>query len=146
MLYSQDGITYDSETGVFIGKRGNILSSRNITFEGKQVLAHRLAYFLVTGNWPTHYIDHIDQDKTNNKWSNLRHATPSDNNCNTGLRKDNKSGVKGVCWKASRSRWLVQVSKDRKIHHVGYYKCLQEATQAAVVARRRLHGAYACNV
>lgn len=145
MLYTMNGITYDSETGIFIGKRGKILTSRNITFEGKQVLAHRLAYRLVTGEWASTYIDHIDRDKRNNRWSNLRLATPSENNCNTSLRADNKSGVKGVCWKASRSRWLVQVAKDKQIHHIGYYKCLQEATQAAVEARRRLHGSFACD-
>jgi hypothetical protein len=145
MIYTMDGISYDSETGVFIGKKGNILTSRNITFEGKQVLAHRLAYRLITGDWPTTYIDHIDRDKRNNKWSNLRLATPSDNNCNTSLRADNRSGVKGVCFKASRRKWLVQVSKDRRIHHCGYYDTLQEATQAAVEARRRLHGSFACD-
>lgn len=52
---------------------------------GKKYLAHRLAYFYVTGKWPPHQIDHRDGNKANNKWRNIRPATSTENKGNIGL-------------------------------------------------------------
>ena len=88
-----------------------------VTLNGNQstVRLHRVAYYLMTGHQPR-CLDHIDRDKTNNKWSNLREATVSQNNKNRPLSKNNKSGIKGVGWFQpktiwnTKGRWYVQAN------------------------------------
>ena len=72
----------------------------------KKYLVHRLI-------WALHYdevpdlIDHVDRDKLNNKIENLRASSKSDNNVNSGLRVDNKSGVTGVSYCKRTKRYEV---------------------------------------
>lgn len=46
------------------------------------LVAARICWLVVTGDWPKHTIDHIDRDGTNNKWENLRDVTQGENNKN----------------------------------------------------------------
>jgi hypothetical protein len=50
----------------------------------------------MTGKWPRHELDHINHDKSDNRWDNLREATKSQIQWNAILRRDNVSGFKGV--------------------------------------------------
>jgi hypothetical protein len=43
-------------------------------------------------------MDHVNGDRADNRWCNLREATQSQNQANTSMRADNISGYKGVCW------------------------------------------------
>ena len=43
-------------------------------------------------------VDHIDRDKSNNHVSNLRWATNTENQQNRGVQKDNKLGIKNICY------------------------------------------------
>ena len=77
---------------------------------------HRLVCFAFCPN-PNNYniVDHIDRDKINNMANNLRWCTSSENNKNTGLRKDNTSGCKGVVNRMNG--WQAQwVENDGKQH------------------------------
>ena len=60
--------------------------------------AHRLAWVHYYGEWPKDQIDHIDGNRQNNRISNLRCATNSENNRNRGPQSNNLSGYKGVSW------------------------------------------------
>ena len=69
-----------------------------IRFRGKLYLAHRLAWFYMTGEWPREQIDHKDGVRLNNKWDNLREATPGQNNMNRtaiGVHKRQRKGRPG---------------------------------------------------
>lgn len=113
-----------------------------ISVDGRHCLAHRLAWFYVHGEWPHPYIDHIDRDRQNNAIANLRIATQSQNNANMGLPKDNKSGVKGVWWEASRQRWTARIRKDGRIHHLGRFISIEEAAAAYAAASSRMFGEF----
>lgn len=56
---------------------------------GKRVnlVAARICWLVMIGDWPKHTIDHIDRDGTNNKWENLRDVTQGENNKNKGPYK-----------------------------------------------------------
>ena len=82
--------------GKFAGSYG-LRSRVEVRIDGKLYLAHRLAWFLVTGSWPESDIDHIDRDSSNNRWNNLRLATMTQNHGNRIYNKNNKLKVKGVC-------------------------------------------------
>lgn len=83
-------------------------------FKGKKHKAQNLAYFYMTGTWPVALIDHEDRDRRNNRWKNLRPATRSQNAANSKLRKDNKSGLKGVYWNKKSKRWTAQIKFEGK--------------------------------
>lgn len=110
---------------------------------GRLYRAHRLAWFYVTGNWPTHLVDHEDTNRANNAWSNLRAATYRQNNCNVSVKANNTSGVKGVSWNKNAIKWTAQISLHGKKTHLGVFSDLEEAGRAVVAARNELHAAFA---
>jgi len=94
------------------------------------------------GYLPTR-VDHCDTNKLNNLAINLRAATPSQNQHNAGLRKNNTSGVKGVCWCKTNKRWVAHIRKHRESFFVGYFEDIEEAKTAIKNFRVVLHGDFA---
>jgi hypothetical protein len=143
---------YDAETGEFRwivaagprAKIGAIAGSfdkngyRVIRIDGRAYKAHRLARFYITGAWPPAQIDHADLDKTNNRFSNLREATGSQNQWNQRAYSNNKSGLKGVSWDKQHSKWLAQIKVYGKVRHLGRFTT-PEAAHAAYVAAAAEH-------
>ena len=121
------GVSYNPSTGVMC-RHGKPVANqdrrgyRRISIDGTSLLQHRVAWYLQYGYWPKE-IDHINQDKSDNRLHNLRDGSRSDNMMNTQLRSDNKSGCKGVSWNQGRQQW--QVKYKRK--HLGWRKDLDDA-------------------
>ena len=94
--------------------------------------AHRLMWFYVYGAFPILNIDHIDRNKSNNKPTNLRIATPKQNGENKSLKSNNASGHRGVFLrKYLKSKpWSVNITNNRKTIHIGYYSTVEEAIEA----------------
>lgn len=59
-------------------------------------LIHRLIFLYMTDSWPTEYVDHINRDKLDNRWCNLRQATVSQNNANSDRGNHSNTGIKGL--------------------------------------------------
>lgn len=98
-----------------------------VAIDGTQYLAHRVIWLLMTGQWPKHEIDHIDRDRANNRWCNLREATRQQNLWNTTKRPDNKSGYKGVSWHKQSSRWRARMAIDGKYQSLGLFLTPEDA-------------------
>lgn len=113
-----------------------------ISLCGKRYLAHRLAFLYMTGELPD-LVDHIDGDKGNNSWSNLRPATKSQNSCNTGSYPNSLSGVKGVYWHERTRSWRVAITVNGKAISVGYFQDKISAVVASRKAREKYHGEFA---
>ena len=75
-------------------------------------------------------IDHIDNNKSINKCYNLRFATHQENNRNAKLRKDNKSGYKGVQFNHNIKKWTANISLDGIFIYLGSFDTLQQAQYA----------------
>ena len=88
-------------------------------------------------------IDHINGDSLDNRKENLRICTKADNNRNVGIRKDNKSGYKGVNYRESHKKFRAYISLNRKIFHLGYYNTVKEAALAYNEAAKKYHGEFA---
>ena len=93
--------------------------------------AHRLAYLLHTGNLPVHQIDHINGNKADNAWSNLRDATSSINSSNRKLSSRNRSGTIGVALITQSGKWRAY-ARDNK--YLGEYILLEDAIAARSAA------------
>ncbi len=69
--------------------------------------------------------DHINRNGLDNRRCNLRLATASQNGCNTGKRKDNTSGYKGVCW--DHKKWRAYIRVNGKRIHLGLFDDIKDA-------------------
>lgn len=116
---------------------------RKIKVSGKCYLAHRLAWFWVTGEWPINEIDHVNGIKDVNQWLNLREATDSQNRCNTGLPSNNKSGFKGLYWNKATKKWRAHIMINKKQKHLGSFDDIEAAYAERIKAEKELHGEFA---
>lgn len=96
----------------------------------RRMFSHRLAWVLYYGEWPNDVIDHINHNGLDNRISNLRVTNRSHNNRNAALRKDSTSGVAGVSWNRSLSKWVAQINADGKRKHLGVFACMEDAIEA----------------
>ena len=107
-----------------------------IQLDGQKHLAHRLAWLYMMGDWPPDEIDHINGDPTDNRWSNLRMATPSLNNHNKSYQ--NKTGYQGVRRYAS-GRCQARICKDGQRFNLPVRQTLEEAAADYQMARAALY-------
>ena len=91
--------------------------------------AHRLAFLYMTGSMPEQ-VDHIDHNRSNNIWSNLRPATNQINRKNQSINKNNKSGVMGVGWMKSKCKFRARIQSEGKQIHLGLFDSFEEAVMA----------------
>lgn len=140
-------INFDTETGVFTWKKsrrgvktGKQLGTCNgngylrITVLGRSYYAHRLAWFYVYGEWPEHEIDHINAIKGDNRITNLRKATPKENNGYKFRPQSNsKSGFIGVSWHKKASKWQA----FHKREYLGVFSNIDDAVAAYMTAKEQ---------
>lgn len=79
----------------------------------KEYKAHRLAWLYMTGRWPLNQIDHINRIRTDNRFSNLRECSNSENCKNMSKNKKNTSGYKGVSFDSRKKKWKARCSVDK---------------------------------
>lgn len=103
---------------------------------------HRLAWVLMTGEWPQAEIDHINGDRSDNRWANLRLATRQQNSVNLPVRSDNSSGVKGVFWHERIGKWWAYINHHGKRKTLGYFGDFLDAVSARKRAERQTFGEF----
>jgi len=147
-------LSYDPDTGVFlyiksgigyskfpIGTKAGCTDARGymlIRMKNRMYYMHRLAWFIVTGDWPKNEIDHINGVRSDNRFENLREATRYGQSQNQGLGRRNKSGYMGVSW-SKFGKWVAQISIDGKRYNLGYYDDPEVASEAYKKAKRMGH-------
>ena len=132
---------YNPETGEFftkpkkIGYKGFYGKNRDPyiaisirTTSHTKFYAHRLAWLWMTGRWPNGVIDHANNDTTDNRWSNLRDATSSENGRNKGQQRNNTSGFTGAYWANDRKRWFSRI--DKRGGYLGTFESAEKAHEA----------------
>ena len=149
-------IEYDPNTGEFLwlgrerfGSRGDsprgtsAKGYHRFQVRGKKYMAHRLAWLYVYGEWPSQ-IDHINQDKKDNRIKNLREVTTSENCQNRPLRADNLTGHKGVFAyrRAKDIAWVMQISTSSTTRVKEVYDTYADAV-AAYERLAKLHHTHA---
>lgn len=149
--YGNSRLFYNPETGEFIRqfkhgrvrrKVGQKMSNGylRIRVNLKNVLAHRLAFEMMGEPLPKE-VDHIDGNRSNNSWMNLRPASIIQNRRNSKTPKTNKSGVKGVSWESSKKRWRASL-RCGDVRPGKYFRTLNEAENWIRQKREELHGEF----
>lgn len=144
-------VIYDPETGAFyrkmrVDRPDCYLGYKKvqITIDGKRhwIKAHRAAFLLMTGKWPKEYIDHIDGERSNNSWKNLREATHAENTNNAKKRLDNKTGYKGVFYRKDMKKWTSSIHHNGKRIHLGTFGSPEIAYKAYCDISKSLKGKF----
>lgn len=147
-----DQLSYDPGTGVFrwlvsrgrMAQAGDIAGAANddgyilINIGGRKYGAHRIAWRIVHGKWPDFEIDHINRDPSDNRISNLREATRSQNCVN---RKVVRKGLKGAY--PNGNRWCASIKINGRVRHLGSFATEQEAHSAYANEAKLAHGSFA---
>jgi len=140
---------YNPETGIIKWKtsgRGRKIKPENISDGvidkkegyiylqpgGKKYLAHRLIWLYEKGVMPKLQIDHIDGDRTNNRITNLREVTPSENQFNTK--------AKGYFFSKERNKYRALITAYGKTTYLGDFDTELEANNAYLKGKIRIHG------
>lgn len=103
---------------------------------GQIYLAHRVIYAWMTGEWPEAHIDHINRTKQDNRWSNLRPVTASQNHMNRDKSVRNTSGHTGVYWHKGAKKWMAYIKKNGAMKNLGVYLDKGDAIAARKNAER----------
>jgi hypothetical protein len=140
-------LRYDPDTGVFtwLKSYNNVVTGKpaktkgrngyiDIKIKGIRHYAHRLAWLYMTGKNPNNVIDHIDRDKTNNSFSNLRDVSSKENTNNqVRPQANNKTGVRGVI--PYVNGYSSQISVNGKNIHLGVFRSIKDAEGAYLSAK-----------
>lgn len=142
---------YDYENGCLLRKEDNHGRIVNrpcghksaaygyVGIDGKSYRVHRVIWLLVYGTWPEHEIDHIDQNKLNNRIENLRPTTRSENMRNIKMHRDNSSGYPGVSWDKKAWKFRADIRADNKNIYLGYFNTAEEAFLEYMLSKIKYH-------
>lgn len=102
----------------------------------------RLHNFLITQRHAGMVVDHIDCNGLNNRRSNLRLATASQNQHNKRRQINNKSGFKGVSFDAKNKKWQTHICYNGTRINLGRHHTKEDAHDAYKAASAKLHGEF----
>lgn len=140
----QQALHYDPATGAFTwlvrsGGKSTVSSPAGyvdkstgywkVRLDGRNYYAHRLAFLYMTGEWPKQQVDHINRDRADCRWSNLRDVSVKVNARNTGPRRRNLLGVKGVS-RIPCGNYVANIYRDGRARYLGSFPTIQQAAAA----------------
>ncbi len=131
----------------FIGEKAGHINKKGyhqITINKKIYPLHRIIFFMFHGYFPD-CVDHIDNDKNNNKIENLRAATLTQNQYNKPISPKNTSGYKNVCLDKKTNKWFVRMRLNGKDQNFGSYFNKEIANFVASTMRHKYHKEFAKN-
>jgi hypothetical protein len=157
-----DRIDYNKETGKFYYKKRNFGDNPTprqkqfnaiypgkeagfsngegyikISIEKKIFYAHRLAFLIVTGKTPE-FVDHINLNRSDNRWMNLRECKLTENASNATQRNKNKTKLKGVSWSKSNDCWRMDI-QHKGVKYYSYHLTKEAAYEAYCLKSKELH-------
>jgi len=125
-----------SFTGKLVGASLSGKGYKRVSINGISFRQHRIIWCWVTGFDPGDLeIDHVDGQRVNNAWHNLRLADRSQN-CK------NRRGIKG--WVMVNGKYRAHITVGGKMQILGNYHTVEEARAAYAKAAKSIHGEFAC--
>jgi len=147
-------LDYDQESGVFTWLKGKMKGCTAGSFSkdgyletkisGKNYRIHRPAFLWMDGYTPELQVDHINGDRADNRWENLRHVSKFCNMQNITIGKRNTSGFPGVCFDKKANKWSAEIHITRKKFYLGLCPTPIEAALARLTMEI-WHPGWICN-
>jgi len=148
----KDFLQYNPETGVFVWTKrmgatvnvGDVAGCLHksgyirININGKLYSAHRIAFLYMDGSMPDECVDHINHDRSDNRWLNLRRATYSENGKNQNISILNTSGFTGVHFNKYANKWQARIMSGDKRITLGSFTNKEDAI-SSIQAERVKH-------
>jgi hypothetical protein len=155
--YLKSIVNYDPQTGVMnwivslsartrvgdVAGNDNGLGYLRVRINKRLYVVHRLAWLYMTGLWPEADIDHINMNRSDNRWENLRQATRTENFGNRRKYKNNTSGVKGAYWSKSKHKYVAGIGVNGRDIYLGLFDCPAAASFAYQIAADQHFGEFA---
>lgn len=117
-----------------------------VSVRNQKFLVHRVIWCMVNGKWPLCDLDHINGVRSDNRISNLRLASRSENLANRKLSRST-SGYKGVSWHKRARKWAAYIGSrsgpEMGREHLGLFDSAEEAHKAYLDAAKRRFGEFA---
>lgn len=157
-VYNQHGQYLDSF--IIDTDQTNYVKQHKWILSNDKIVKNRIRYRVLTGDHPSivlgryllhidnddnTFVDHIDNDPLNNRLSNLRKVSRSENQMNHDLQINNKTGVTGVSWNKQKNKWFAQIGYKNNKYKIGYYKNIEDAVYARYYAETILFGEFRSN-
>ena len=144
--YLLENYTYDSSgllleksgkpTKCYFKKDGYVICY----IKGKLQRLHRLIFLYHHGYMPK-MIDHINQNRADNRVENLRECTNQQNMANTTAYSTNKLGVKGV--RRHKGKFQANITVNYKSYCLGSYETVELAKECYDLAASVAFGEFA---
>ena len=142
---SDHGNVKNNKTGRIKKVKPNIKGYIHISMQIKKIEHNKLIHVIVASafipnpeNKP--FVDHIDNNPSNNIVNNLRWATHSQNGQNKSMMSNNTSGVKGVDF--HHNKWRAQIKIDGIQIHIGHFTNIEDAKQARIIKANKVFGVF----
>lgn len=133
--YNPNDGNITSPAGIVISKKTKngyiMLTIRDVEKKVYYLYAHQFAFWIIH-NKTVENIDHIDRNKTNNKPSNLRSVTKSQNAMNM-------SGVTGVFFCNRSKKWIANIMLNYKKIYLGTFKNKDDALNCYIINKEKYH-------
>ncbi len=111
-----------------------------VQLRGVRYMAHRLVWALTYGVWPNGEIDHKNGRPSDNRLSNLRDVSPSENKQNSRqAHADSATGLLGVTYDKRKAKFMAQICVKGSNKFLGYFDTAETAHRAYVSAKRQVH-------
>lgn len=147
----KENLHYNPYTGIFVWikgraniKAGAVAGSVSkkygynyITLNNNMYYAHRLAWLYMEGYFPETDIDHVNRDRNDNRFCNLRVVSRQCNTRNSNAPKNNSSGVIGVSYNNCHNKWVAQIGVNYKRIHLGVFDEKIDAVKARWEAEKK---------
>jgi hypothetical protein len=121
------------------GDKAGCLNGRgylHLNLDRRFLLCHRVVWAILKREDPLELqIDHINENKQDNKIANLRKVTNRQNKCN-------QKGAKGYYFHKRHKKWDALINVNGKKKHLGYFDTEQQAREAYLRAKEKLHGEF----
>lgn len=148
-------VSYNPETGFFTRVRTknnrckvgevcgfvDVDGYRRVRVLGKSYLAQRLAFFFMTGSMPEGPMDHINGDRDDNRWKNLRLADASANAWNQKRRSGASNPYKGVT-ETKSGKFEAAIAAHGRRYFIGTFATAREAYEEYIFKALELHGEF----
>lgn len=143
-------ISYDPETGVFTrvgfrkgrGRAGSKAGTFDddgyviVCVDYKSYRANRLAWFYLFGVWPDGSIDHINGDRSDDRWCNLREISNQENSQNRHGPNAGRVRQLPIGVYSSGSGFKSRIRVGGVNHHLGRFDTPELASAAYLSCRR----------